>query len=74
MGVAKFRTIQIGQNGWISVECLEDNKAGWQPGEKYWVNTSSVVFISAPFVSNSNPPLEPAAKTPVKTPAKTKTR
>jgi hypothetical protein len=78
LGVAKFRTIQIGLNGWISVECLEDNKAGWLPGEKYWVNTGSVVFISAPFVSSSNPPLEPAVKTPVKTPekapVKTKTR
>jgi len=71
LGVAKFRTIQLGQGGWISVECLEDNKAGWMPGEKYWLNTNTVVFISAPFVSSSDPPMTtPASKTPAKTKAR----
>jgi hypothetical protein len=70
LGVAKFRVIQIGQGGWISVECLEDNKAGWVPGEKYWVNTNTAVFISAPFVSSTDPPLNPASKAPAKTKAR----
>jgi hypothetical protein len=70
LGVAKFRVIQLGQGGWISVECLEDNKAGWVPGEKYWVNTNTVVFISAPFVSSTDPPMTSSPKAPAKTKAR----
>jgi len=55
LGVAKFRTLKVGVGGWISFECMEDNKAGWMLGEKYWINMSNVVFISAPFVSAAEP-------------------
>lgn len=61
LGVAKFRTIAIGPGGWISVECQEENKAGWIRGDKYWLNTNNITFISAPFVS-SGPAGTPASK------------
>lgn len=49
LGVAKFLVIKLGEDGWVMVECQEDNNAGWKAGEKYWLNTKTVVFISAPF-------------------------
>ena len=58
LGVAKFRVIKMGENGWVMVECQEDNNAGWKAGEKYWLNTNTVVFISAPFQT-----AKPAAST-----------
>ncbi len=78
LGVAKFRTISTGAGGWASFECMEDNKAGWMLGEKYWININNVVFISAPFVAASPAPAAPApapkATTAPKTPAKAKSR
>jgi hypothetical protein len=73
LGVAKFRVIKMGEDGWVMVECREDNNAGWKTGEKYWLNTNSVVFISAPFQTGDkpadvtpamSPPAKPAAKAP----------
>ena len=81
LGVAKFRTIRGGAGGWVSFECMEENKAGWMPGEKYWINLNNVVFISAPFVAADTPAAPapaaaPAPKTTTapKTPAKAKSR
>lgn len=78
LGVAKFKTIGGGAGGWVSFECMEDNKAGWMLGEKYWINLNNVVFISAPFVAAATPAPKdtPAPKaTPApKTPAKAKSR
>ena len=65
LGVAKFRVIKMGEDGWVMVECQEDNNAGWKTGEKYWLNTKTVVFISAPFQT----PAAPGADTPAKAPA-----
>jgi hypothetical protein len=66
LGVAKFKVIKMGADGWVMVECQEENNAGWKAGEKYWLNTNTVVFISAPFQTaaapgNSAPP-KPAGK------------
>lgn len=80
LGVAKFKTISGGAGGWVSFECMEDNKAGWILGEKYWINLNNVVFISAPFIAAAPPaaPETPApapkATTAPKTPAKPKSR
>lgn len=80
LGVAKFRTLKVGSGGWISFECMEDNKAGWMLGEKYWINLNNVVFISAPFVSApapapaAAPAPAPKATVAPKTPTKTKAR
>lgn len=65
LGVAKFRVIKMGEDGWVMVECQEENNAGWKAGEKYWLNTKTVVFISAPFQT----PAETGAAAPAKTPA-----
>jgi hypothetical protein len=62
LGVAKFRVIRIGDNGWVMVECQEDNNAGWRAGEKYWLNTNAVAFISAPFKTAAEPEGQPAKR------------
>jgi len=71
LGVAKFRVIKMGEDGWVMVECQEENNAGWKAGEKYWLNTNTVVFISAPFQTapqggpaapSKTPPAKPAPK------------
>lgn len=66
LGVTKFRTIKIGVGGWVSFECLEVNSAGWNRGEKYWVNMNTVTFVSAPFVENPGTEGTPAKKAPAK--------
>ncbi len=64
LGVAKFKVIKMGEGGWVMVECREANNAGWKAGEKYWLNTNTVVFISAPFQT-----AKPAAGSPSKDPS-----
>ncbi len=67
LGVAKFRVIKPGEDGWVMVECQEDNNAGWKAGEKYWLNTNTVVFISAPFQNAPQAgPSAPSKKPPAK--------
>jgi hypothetical protein len=66
LGVTKFRTIKIGVGGWVSFECIEANNAGWNRGEKYWMNMNTVTFVSAPFVENAGNEGAPAKKAPAK--------
>ena len=74
LGVAKFRVIKMGENGWVMVECQEDNNAGWRTGEKYWLNTNAALFISAPFkaaaapAETAPPEKKPPAKRPLRAP------
>lgn len=69
LGVAKFRVIKLGEDGWVMVECQEDNNAGWKTGEKYWLNTNTVVFISAPFRTAAGPEASAPGKAPAAKPA-----
>jgi hypothetical protein len=69
LGVAKFRVIRMGENGWVMVECQEENNAGWKTGEKYWLNTNTVVFISAPFQTAAEPGTGDPTKAPSAKPA-----
>lgn len=69
LGVAKFKVIRLGEDGWVMVECQEDNNAGWKTGEKYWLNTKTVVFISAPFQTAAEPGAGTSPKTPSAKPA-----
>ena len=62
LGVAKFRVIKLGEDGWVMVECQEENNAGWKTGEKYWLNTNTVVFISAPFRTVTGPEASASGK------------
>ena len=66
LGVTRFRTVKIGAGGWVSFECLEVNSAGWNRGEKYWVNMNTVTFVSGPFVENPANEGTPAKKAPAK--------
>ena len=69
LGVAKFRVIKLGENGWVMVECQEDNNAGWRTGEKYWLNTNAALFISAPFKPSAAPKDKaPPPKRPLRAP------
>jgi hypothetical protein len=68
LGVVKFQILKIGGEGWICVECMEPNNLGWIRGDKYWVNTANILFISAPFL----PAPKDGSIIPKKTPTPTK--
>ena len=69
LGVAKFKVIRLGEDGWVMVECQEENNAGWKSGEKYWLNTKTVVFISAPFQTAAKSGVSDPSKAPAEKPA-----